>query len=127
MARSVEDTMLVLQVISGPDAGDAASVPSTLNFNAGADVAGLRVGYFPAWMKKDPATDVDRAALETVKKLGMVPVAVSIPDWPYDSLNIILFAEAAAAFEEWTLSGATDQLKEQVPDAWPNLFRESRF
>ncbi len=30
----------------------------------------------------------------------MVPVEVSIPDWPYDSLNVILFAEAAAAFEE---------------------------
>ncbi len=127
MARSVEDTMLVLQAISGPDAGDVASVPSTLNFNAGADVAGLRVGYFPAWMKEPPATDVDRAALETVKKLGMKPVAVSIPDWPYDSLELILFAEAAAAFEELTLSHKVDELKAQVPDAWPNVFRQSRF
>jgi len=39
----------------------------------------------------------------------------------------VLFAEAAAAFEELTLSGRADQLKAQVPDAWPNLFRESRF
>jgi Asp-tRNA(Asn)/Glu-tRNA(Gln) amidotransferase A subunit family amidase len=39
----------------------------------------------------------------------------------------ILFAEAAAAFEELTLSGQDDQLKVQVPDAWPNLFREARF
>ena len=37
-------------------------------------------------------------------KLGMTPVEVSLPDWPYDSLNLILFAEAAAAFEELTLS-----------------------
>ena len=29
---------------------------------------------------------------------------VTLPDWPYDSLNVILFAEAAAAFEELTLS-----------------------
>jgi Asp-tRNA(Asn)/Glu-tRNA(Gln) amidotransferase A subunit family amidase len=78
-------------------------------------------------MKQDPATDVDRAALATVKKLGMVPVEVAIPDWPYDSLNIILFSEGAAAFEELTLSGDADKLKAQVPDAWPNLFRESRF
>ena len=35
----------------------------------------------------------------------MVPVEVAIPDWPYDSLDLILFAEAAAAFEELTLSG----------------------
>jgi Asp-tRNA(Asn)/Glu-tRNA(Gln) amidotransferase A subunit family amidase len=127
MARSVEDTILVLNAISGPDPGDLASVPSKLSFNAAAPVAGLRVGYFPAWMKEDPATDVDRAALETVKKVGMVPVAVSIPDWPYDSLNLILFAEAAAAFEELTLSHKVDELKAQVPDAWPNVFRQARF
>ena len=127
MARTVEDTMLVLHAISGPDAGDVASVPSTLNFNAGADVSGLRVGYFPNWMNESPATDVDRAALETVKKLGMKPVAVSIPDWPYDSLDLILFAEAAAAFEELTLSHKVDELKAQAPDAWPNVFRQSRF
>jgi Asp-tRNA(Asn)/Glu-tRNA(Gln) amidotransferase A subunit family amidase len=127
MTRGVEDTLLILNAISGPDPGDLSSVPSQLDFNAAQSVEGLRVGYFPEWMKQDPATDVDRAALATVKKLGMVPVEVAIPDWPYDSLNIILFSEGAAAFEELTLSGAADQLKAQVPDAWPNLFRESRF
>ena len=78
-------------------------------------------------MKQDPATDVDRAALESVRRLGMVPVEVSLPDWPYDSLNVILFAEGAAAFEELAFSGGMDQLKAQVPDAWPNMFRQSRF
>ena len=127
MARNVEDTMLVLHAISGPDPGDLASVPSKLDFDSGAPVEGLRVGYFPAWMTENPATNVDRAALDVVKKLGMVPVEVTLPDWPYDSLDLILFAEGAAAFEELTLSGALNQLKIQVPDAWPNLFRQSRF
>jgi len=57
----------------------------------------------------------------------MTATPVTLPDWPYDSLNLMLFAEAAAAFEELTLSGSADQLKAQVPDAWPNLFREARF
>ena len=127
MTRSVEDAMLALHAISGPDAGDVSSVHSRLDFDAGASVQGLRVGYFPAWMKENPATEVDRAALETVKKIGMVPVEVSIPDWPYDSLNLILFAEGAAAFEEITLNHAVDQLKVQTYDAWPNIFRQSRF
>jgi Asp-tRNA(Asn)/Glu-tRNA(Gln) amidotransferase A subunit family amidase len=127
MTRSVEDAMLVLEAISGPDAGDVSSVPSKLDFDAAAKVAGLRVGYFPRWMKEAPATDVDRAALETVKKVGMVPVEVVIPDWPYNSLQLILFAEAAAAFDELTLTHGMDQLKMQVPDAWPNLFRQARF
>jgi len=39
----------------------------------------------------------------------------------------VLFSEAAAAFEELTLSGGLGALKVQVPDAWPNLFREARF
>ena len=78
-------------------------------------------------MKEAPATDVDRAALETVKKVGMVPVEMTLPEWPYDSMDIILFAEAAASFEELTLSGGLNQLKMQVPDAWPNTFRQSRF
>jgi Asp-tRNA(Asn)/Glu-tRNA(Gln) amidotransferase A subunit family amidase len=127
MTRYVEDAMLVLHAISGPDAGDLASVPSRLDFDANATVKGLRVGYFPRWMNENPATAVDRAALDTVKKVGMVPVEVTIPDWPYDSLNLILFAEGAAAFEELVLSGGINQLKAQVPDAWPNIFREARF
>jgi Asp-tRNA(Asn)/Glu-tRNA(Gln) amidotransferase A subunit family amidase len=127
MARSVEDTIMVLNTISGPDGHDLASVPSELAFDATQSVNGLRVGYFPKWMREDPATDVDRAALQAVKKVGMVPVEVSIPDWPYDSLNLILFAEAGAAFEELTLSHKVDELKAQVPDAWPNCFRQARF
>ena len=127
MARSVEDTMLVLHAISGPDPGDLESIPSKLDFNANASVEGLRVGYIPGWMNSAPATEVDRAALEMIKKLGMKPVEVSLPDWPYDSLNIILFAEAAASFEELTLSHKIDELKMQTPDSWPNTARQARF
>jgi Asp-tRNA(Asn)/Glu-tRNA(Gln) amidotransferase A subunit family amidase len=127
MARGVEDTFLVLAAISGPDPGDLSSVPSRLDFDAAAPVKGLKVGFFPAWMNESPATEVDRASLETVRRLGMIPVEVSLPDWPYGSLNTILFAEAAAAFEELTLSRGVDQLKMQVSDGWPNTFRQSRF
>ena len=127
MTRNVEDGLLVLNAISGPDAGDVASVPSHLDFDATGSARGLRVGYIASWMKEAPATDVDRAALETCKKLGMTPVEVNLPDWPYDSLGLILFAEGAAAFEELTLSGGLTQMKAQVPDAWPNIFRQSRF
>jgi Asp-tRNA(Asn)/Glu-tRNA(Gln) amidotransferase A subunit family amidase len=127
MARGVGDTLLVLQAISGPDAGDLSSVPSKLDFDAGASVQGLRVGYMPAWLKDASATDVDRAAVDVVRKAGMIPTEVTLPDWPYDSLNVILFAESAAAFEELTLNHGVDQLKSQVYDAWPNIFRQSRF
>jgi Asp-tRNA(Asn)/Glu-tRNA(Gln) amidotransferase A subunit family amidase len=126
MTRTVEDAMLVLRAISGPDAGDPSSIPSRLEYVAG-PVGGLRVGYFSAWMSEAPATDVDRAALEAVRALGAVAVPVTLPDWPHGSLMPILFAEAAASFEELTLGGRAAELKSQVPDAWPNLFRLTRF
>ena len=141
MARGVEDTMLVLDAIAGPDGKDVAcnamsevqqqiaeGKDSQKDKSRGkGDVKGLRVGYFPEWMKSAPATEVDRAAMDVVKKLGMELVEVSLPDWPYDSLNVILFAESAAAFEEITLNHKVDTLKMQVPDAWPNTFRQARF
>jgi Asp-tRNA(Asn)/Glu-tRNA(Gln) amidotransferase A subunit family amidase len=125
MTRGVEDALFVLRAISGPDIGDVGSLPSSLDYDAHAPVKGLRVGYFPHWMSE--ATQVDRAALDVAMRIGMVPVELSLPAWPYDSLNLILFAEAAAAFEELTLSGDLDRLAMQVPDAWPNIFRQSRF
>ncbi|MFL6710446.1 MAG: amidase [Massilia sp.] len=127
MTRTVEDAMLVLSVINGADAGDVASVDVPLNFDAGAAVRGLRIGYFPEWLKEAPAVEVDRVALELAVQAGMQAVPVSLPDWPYQTLNTVLFAEAAAAFEDWQRDGRLDQLKVQVDDAWPNLLRQARF
>jgi Asp-tRNA(Asn)/Glu-tRNA(Gln) amidotransferase A subunit family amidase len=127
MTRSVEDAMLVLHATTGPDAGDVSSVPSRLDFDASAPVAGLKVGYIGQWMKESPATDVDRAAMETIRKLKMELKEVTLPDWPYGSLMPILFAEGAASFEELALNNQLGTLKVQVKDAWPNLFRQARF
>ena len=127
MTRGVEDAMLVLHAIDGPDAADVASVPAHLDFDAAAPVKGLKVGYVPAWMNEDPATDVDRAALGMLESLGLEPVRIALPQWPYETLNVVIFAESAAAFEELTLSGRADQLRVQTPDAWPNTFRQARF
>ncbi|HEY6331405.1 MAG TPA: amidase, partial [Blastocatellia bacterium] len=127
MTRSVEDSMLVLKAITGPDSGDASSVPSRFDFDATAGIAGLKVGYVSQWMKEAPATDVDRAAMETMRKLKLELKEVTLPDWPYDSLDVVLFAEGAASFEELALTDELSTLKAQVKDAWPNLFRQSRF
>ena len=50
-----------------------------------------------------------------------------MPDFPYEALTIILFAEAAAAFDELTRSNRDDLLARQVKDAWPNVFRAARL
>ncbi|HKO10630.1 MAG TPA: amidase, partial [Acidobacteriaceae bacterium] len=127
MTRGVEDTMLILQAISGPDGVDTACVPSHLDYAARENIRELRVGYFPKWMNEPPATEVDRNALKTIQQLGFKTIEVEIPDWPYDCLDVILFAESAASFEEITLNHQVNELKMQVPDAWPNTSRQSRF
>src|SRR5208283_2353663 len=133
IARSVQDTLMVLAAITGPDGKDLSCVPSHLEFDAAQSVSQLRVGYVPAWLDK-PANDfdkqslpVDKAVIEAVKAAGVTPVPVDVPTLPYFALNTILFAEAAASFEELTLSHQADELKMQVSDAWPNLFRQARF
>jgi Asp-tRNA(Asn)/Glu-tRNA(Gln) amidotransferase A subunit family amidase len=127
MTRTVEDAMLVLQAITGADSGDVSSVPSHLDFDATSSIAGIKAGYIAPWMKERPATDVDRAAMEKIKALGMELKEVTLPDWPYSSLMPVLFAEGAASFEDLAVNDQLGSLKVQVKDAWPNLFRQARF
>ena len=54
-------------------------------------------------------------------------VESALPDLPYQSLMSMLFAEAAAAFEELTLTDRDDELVRQDKGAWPNAFRQARF
>ena len=126
MCRSVADTALVLEAITAHDPTDPDSVP-TPPTRPGTGPGPLRIGFVEAWLHQPPATGVDREAHATLARLGHTLVPVTLPDWPYTSLNAILFAEAAAAFEDLTLSHAVDQLTMQTADAWPNFFRQTRF
>ncbi len=127
ICRSVEDTALVLDAINGFDAEDPGSIAMPFAFDAGRRVAGLRLGYSPAWFEHDEADDIDRAALEAARRVGLELVEVELPDLPYDSLRPILDVETAAAFEDLTLSDRDDELVRQDDQAWPNTLRTARF
>jgi Asp-tRNA(Asn)/Glu-tRNA(Gln) amidotransferase A subunit family amidase len=127
ITRSVEDTALVLAAISGPDAGDLSSLPSRFAFDATRGVKGLKLGVVPAWMSGPAASDVEPAAAKALEHLGMKRVDLTFPDLPWAALQSLVLADAAASFERLTLSGDDAQLRMQVRDAWPNLFRQSRF
>jgi Asp-tRNA(Asn)/Glu-tRNA(Gln) amidotransferase A subunit family amidase len=127
ICRAAEDTALVLHAINGPDPADPFQIPTPFAYARGTGIAGLRLGYFPADFVDEDATALDRNALEAAKTLGLELVELTRPDLPYDSLMGILFAEAAAAFEELTLSDQDDLLTWQDEDSWPNQFRKARF
>lgn len=126
ICRAVEDTGMVLAALNGFDPADRSSIDAPFNFDAAAPVAGLRLGYLPEAFGEG-ATAVDRAALKAARGLGAEVVTVSLPDLPYGSLMNVLYAEAAAAFEDLTLGGLDDTLAWQDDGAWPNTFRKARF
>ncbi len=127
IGRSVEDCALVLAAINGGDPADRSSIEAPFNFDAAAGLEGLRLGWLPAAFEGDGVTEVDRAALAAARRLGVELVELRLPDLPYGSLMGVLYAEAAAAFEELTLSDRDDQLVWQEKGAWPNAFRKARF
>ena len=86
----------------------------------------MRVGYLPEAFGEG-ATEIDHAALAAARRLGIKVVEVSLADLPYGALMNILYAEAAAAFEELTFSDIDDTLTWQDDGAWPNTFRKARF
>ncbi len=127
ICRRVEDTALVLSALNGYDPADPGSLSQPFNFDASRGIEGLRIGYDPAWFADDTADDLDRATLETARRLGMDLVELRLPDLPYEALWSILHVEAAAAFEELTLSGRDDLLVRQDRNAWPNSFRKAHL
>ena len=127
MCRSVADTALVLAAIAGADPGDPSSIVAPFGYDVAEPVAGLRLGWFPADFAAEGVHDLDRAALDHARALGLELVELVRPDLPYDALMAVLYAEAAASFERLTLDGSDDSLTWQEAGAWPNSFRKARF
>ncbi|MHB8302098.1 MAG: amidase [Acidobacteriaceae bacterium] len=69
----------------------------------------------------------DLATLDKLKIMGVHLVPVELPKLPYRAMANLLTAEAAAAFDELTMTGRDKLLTEQGPEDWPNLFRIARF
>jgi Asp-tRNA(Asn)/Glu-tRNA(Gln) amidotransferase A subunit family amidase len=69
----------------------------------------------------------DLAALDKLRAMGANLIPVELPKLPYGAMTPMLEAEAAAAFDDLTISGRDKLLTEQSADDWPNIFRVARF
>ena len=127
MTRSVEDAALVLAAISGADPKDLSSQPSRFEFDATRGVKGMKIGFVPAWLERGEASSLVSEAMKALERLGARRVDLTFPPLPWAALFTLVSAEAAASFERLTLSGEDAQLRMQVRDAWPNVFRQARF
>ncbi|MGE5497083.1 MAG: amidase [Syntrophothermus sp.] len=129
ITRNAEDCAFVFRAIYGPDGTDQTLYDVPFNYNQNIRLSGLRIGY----LKKDFANlkfafhEQDSVTLETLKKMGATLVPIDLPEIPVNDISFILNAEAAAAFDELTRSGKDDMMVRQIKNAWPNVFRHSRF
>lgn len=130
ICRTVEDCALVLHAIDGPDGKDATLVDLPFGWDASLDVKGLKVGYLKSAFEEKRSDEQwkanDRATLDVLRGLGLKLIPLELPDYPIDTMGIILNVEAAAAFDEITRNGGDDLMVRQIKNAWPNRFREAR-
>ena len=128
MCRTVEDCAMVFNAIYGPDGQDQSVVDLPFNYWPEVDFSNLRFGYFKSAFDEDyPTKENDEKVLDVLRGLGADLVPFDLPDFPVENLSFILSAEAAAAFDELTLSKEDALLVRQERRAWPNVFRASRF
>jgi len=128
ICRTVEDCALVFNAIEGPDGKDQMLYDLPFNYNPKVDLRSLRIGC----LKNDfDSVKTNRenndSAFAVLRRLGATLIPVTLPDLPIGDLSIIVNAEAGAQFDELTRSGKDDLLVRQIKDAWPNVFRSSRF
>jgi Asp-tRNA(Asn)/Glu-tRNA(Gln) amidotransferase A subunit family amidase len=144
LARSVEDLGLVFPFIQGADGRDPAvrfevRSPNTMI----QDPRGLKIGYpaelfdfdYTQWAEEESEKPglkewqaLDQETLKTLRELGFNLIPITLPkDLPIGALQIILTAEAAAAFDDLVRSGRVKELARQSADAWPNIFRQGQM
>ena len=129
ICRTVEDCALVLNAIQGPDGLDQTVYDATFNYDWKLDVKKVRVGFLQSDFEsqRGERRTNDLAALQTIRDLGINLTPVELPKYTLGNISFLLSTEGAAAFDELTLSGQDDWLKQQTAGSWPNTFRRRRF
>ncbi|UCH83480.1 MAG: amidase [Candidatus Latescibacterota bacterium] len=128
ICRTVEDCAIVFDAIMGPDDTDPTVIDVGFDYDSDLQTQGLRIGFTKELFESDYVSKTtDAATLDKLREMGIDLVPIELPDYPIASLSFVLSAEAAAAFDELTRSNRDDLLVRQIKNAWPNVFRSSRF
>ncbi|MCO6479022.1 MAG: amidase [Phaeodactylibacter sp.] len=126
ICRTAEDCAIVFEAIRGKDERDGTTVDAAFNYNQKIEPRKLRVAYLKSDFESDYSfREQDSLVLAKLRELGIYPTAITLPEVP--EIGFVLSAEAAAAFDELTRSGRDSLLVRQIRNAWPNVFRQSRF
>jgi Asp-tRNA(Asn)/Glu-tRNA(Gln) amidotransferase A subunit family amidase len=153
MCRSVEDCVLVLNAIYGPDGRDNSVADVPFTWNPDRPLSQMRIGYVRSDFEAAPEgrgggggrggagggrggggrgqagnaearLKMMQEVLGVMGKLGAKLEPVDLPPFNANQLGFILTVEAAAAFDELTRSRGTDLMERS---SWPATFRAARF
>jgi len=131
ICRSAQDAAVVFSIIHGTDGLDLSAVEKPFNYKPDGDVKKLRVGYAKNYFEliRDTSRN-ELKVLEAFKKMGVELIPIEFPDtavYKANIMDIIIGAESAAAFDEFTRNNIDDEMTRQTPFDWPNNFRVSRL
>lgn len=130
ICRSAEDCAIVFEQIHGRLnlEKDNSTVDYPFAYSPIANFQDIRLGF----LANDFASDTlfmesNNQAITDLRRIGFSLTALSLPDYPIEALEPIMWAEVGAAFDELTRTNTDDQMVRQVKDAWPNYLRSARF
>jgi Asp-tRNA(Asn)/Glu-tRNA(Gln) amidotransferase A subunit family amidase len=131
ICRSASDAAIVFNYIHGTDGYDASAVNKPFNYKPASPIKKLKVGYAKNYYDKIADTSRNEwKVLEAYKKMGVELIPVDFPDsgvYQFNIMDIVISAEGAAAFDDFTRNNIDDEMTRQGKFDWPNTFRVGRL
>jgi Asp-tRNA(Asn)/Glu-tRNA(Gln) amidotransferase A subunit family amidase len=128
ICRNTEDLAIVFNAIYGQDGHDQTLYDAPFNYSPNVEISDLKIGYLKSDFDKEyDFHNNDSITLAKLRELGAELIPVELPDITVENISFILSAEAGAVFDELTRNNRDDLLVRQIKNAWPNVFRSSRF
>lgn len=131
ICRSAADAAMVFAFIHGTDGIDASATNTRFDYVQRSDARQLKIGYAKNYF--DRIRDTTRSewqVLRSFREAGFSLIPVDFPDsavYPFNIMDVVISAEAAAAFDEFTRNNIDDEMTKQGKYDWPNSFRVSRL
>ncbi|MEY3542542.1 MAG: hypothetical protein RLZZ204_1354 [Bacteroidota bacterium] len=131
ICRSAEDAATVFSFIHGTDGKDVSAVNRSFNLSNKRGVKDLKIAYAKNHFDRlDSINSQEWGVIKALREQGITISPMILPDtnvYKFDLIGMVIGAEAAAAFDEFTRIGLDDQMTRQTRFDWPNYFRVSRL
>ncbi|GAC1384754.1 MAG: amidase [Ginsengibacter sp.] len=130
ICRSAEDAAVVFNYLHGTDGKDGSAVNMPFNYTGKTDLSKMKIAYARNYFSKKDTMGNESSVLDAYRRAGATLIPIDFPDsgvYNVNIMGIVIGAECAAAFDEFTRSDLDDMMTRQGRYDWPNQFRSARF